>query len=266
MSYLRCQSGRRADRCVSSTTKNKLVAILKGDTFKREKLDAADRAFLKTWADHCADDPIWEEIVADARKLDYWPPASLHSTVIWFALQARRIAVSVKGGYDPFVRERQKQRAELLALAEKADDLARYFHDVEKHPGIAMFFQRFLELPATPEQEAVPRVEPPFMRARQLRELHEREAKLLRERANKVPKPTTFISRERSKRHVTAFIHLMTDYMEEICGKRHRHAVALLANIVAPDQVSDEDVRKTLRPSTRGGRRRMVRAPDAEKS
>jgi hypothetical protein len=166
------------------------------------------------------------------------------------------IAESVKSGDDPILRERQKQRAELLALAEKADDLAQYFQETEKYSGIAMFFQRFLVLPVQPEQEAVPRVEPPFLRVQQLRELHQREAQLLRQLAARVPKPTTFISREKGKRHVTAFIHLMTDYMDEICGKQHRHAVALLASMACKDQVDDEDVRNTLRPSTRKGRHR----------
>jgi hypothetical protein len=246
--------------------KKRLAAILKGDTFEGDKLDAADRAYLRKWADNCADDPIWEDIVADARTQGRWPSKTIHSTVIWYALEARRIAESVKSGDDPILREKQKQRAELLALAEKADDLAQYFQETEKYSGIAMFFQRFLVLPVQSEQEAVPRVEPPFLRVQQLRELHEREAKLLRQRAARVPKPTTFISREKGKRHVTAFIHLMTDYMDEICGKQHRHAVALLASMACKDQVDDEDVRNTLRPSTRKGRHRWIRALNAKKS
>src|SRR5204862_447299 len=125
-----------------------------------EKLDAADRAYLRRWADNCADDAIWEEIIADARALDVWPHNSIHSMVIWYALQARRFAESVKDGEDPILREREEQRAELLALAEKAEDLARYFQAVEKFSGIAMYLQRFLPLPVMPEQEAVPRVEP----------------------------------------------------------------------------------------------------------
>jgi hypothetical protein len=245
--------------------KIRLVALLKGDKFKGEKLNAADRAYLRRWADHCADDPIWEEIVADARALDVWPHNSIHPTVIWYALQARRFAESVKDGDDPIFRERQDQRAELLALAEKADDLARYYQEVERYSGIAMYFQRFLVLPVMPEQEAVPRVEPPFLRVRQLRELHEREAQLLRQRAGRAPKPVIFISREKSKRHITAFVHLMTDYMDEICGKQHRHAVAMLASMAFNSLVDNEDVRKALEPSTREGRRRKVRALSAKK-
>ena len=235
--------------------KNKLVAVLKGDKFADDKLDAADRAYLRRWADNCADDPIWEEIVADARAYGVLPHNSMHSTVIWYALSARRLAESMKAGDDPIWRESQEQRAELLALAEKADDLARYYQKAEKYSGIAMFIQQFLVLPVMPEQEKVPRIEPPFLRVKQLQELHEREAQLLRRLAGKAPKPTTFISREKGKRHITAFIHLMTDYMHEICGKQHRHAVAMLASMAFNSLVDSEDVRKTLEPSTREGRR-----------
>lgn len=251
---------------MSSMMKKRLVTILNGDTFNGDKLATTDRAYLKRWADNCADDPIWEEIVADARTHGLWPPKTIHSTVIYCALQARRIAESVKPGDDPILRERQKQRAELLALAEKADDLARYFQEAEKYSGIAMFFQRFLVLPVQPEQDAVPRVELPFRRVQQLRELHEREAKLLRQRAGRVPKPTTFISRKKGKRHITAFIHLMTNYLVEICGKQHRRAVALLANMAFNALIGDEDVRNSLRPSSKNGRRRGIRAFRAKKS
>src|SRR5208282_4150103 len=130
--------------------------------------------------------------------------------IIWYALDARRIAEGVEGGNDPLLQDKQKRRVELLALADKADDLARFYQEEEKYSGIADFFQRFMALPVMPEQEAVPRVEPPFLRMQ-----HEREAKLLRQLAGREPKPTTFISREKGKRAVTAFIHLMANYMDE---------------------------------------------------
>jgi hypothetical protein len=246
--------------------KNVLIAILKRGTFEGDKLDAADTRYLRRWATNCADDPIWEEIAADVRNYGRWPHHSIYSMVISYALLARRLAESVKAGDDPLLREKQKQRAELLALAGKADDLARYFQEVEKYSGIAMFFQRFLVLPVQPEQEAVPRIEPPFLRVQQLRQVHEQEAKLLRQRASREPKPTTFISRKRGKRHITSFIHLMTNYMDEMCGKQHRHAVAILASMAFNSFVDDEDVRKTLLPSTREARRRKVRAFNTKQS
>jgi hypothetical protein len=246
--------------------KIELAAILKSKRLVGEVLDADDLAYLRRWANNCADDPIWEEVIADAREHGLWPHWSLHSTVIWYAIWARRFAKSAKVGDDPLFRERKNQRVELLALAEKAEDLARYFHEVEKYSGISMFFQRFFVLPVMPEQEAVPRVEPPFLRVRQLQELHLLEAQLLRQRARRAPKPTTFISREKAKRHITAFIHLMTDYMDEICGKQHRPAVALLASMAFSSLVDNEDVRKTLEPSTRKGRHSKIRALNRQKS
>jgi hypothetical protein len=246
--------------------KIKLVAVLKGDKFLGEELDAADRVFLRRWANNCADDPIWEEIIADARATGLWPNQSMHSSVIDYAILARRYAESVKGGDDPFFRERQNQRVELLTLADKADDLARYFQEVEKYSGIANFFQRFLVWPVTPEQEAVRRIESSSLRVRQLRDIHQQEARLLRQRASRAPKPTTFISREKAKRHITAFIHLMTDYIDEFCGKQHRRAVALLASMAFNSLVDNEDVRKALEPSTRKSRRHKIRAPDQKKT
>ena len=244
---------------MSPTMKNKLLAILKSDTFEGDRLDAADRAYLRRWADDYADDPIWEEILADARGYDQLPRQSLHSQFISYALRVRRLAESVRLGDDPNLRERQKQRAKLLALAEKADDLARYYQEAEKYSGIAMFYQRLLVLPVMPEQEAVPRVEPPFLRVRQLRILHEREAQLLRQRAGREPQPMIHISRQdrakRSKglRQVRAFIEMMTYFMEhEICGKQHRYAVALLTDIAFPGHdVDTEYVRKVLQHTRR---------------
>lgn len=255
-----------AKHSMSSTLRAELIAALKGDKFLGEELDAAARGFLRRWAHNCADDPIWEEVIADARTLDCWPHQSLHPDLIWYAISAWHIAQSVKGGDDPLFRERQNQCAELLALAEKADDLARYFRKVEKYSGIAEFFQRFLVLPVTPEQNAVPRIEPPLLRVQQMRELHQREAQLLRQRARRAPKPTTFISRKKAKRDMTAFIHLMTDYMNEFCGKRHRRAVALLASMAFNSLVDNEDVRKILAPSEKKGRHRKIRAFDREKT
>jgi hypothetical protein len=171
--------------------------------------------------------------------------------LIWYALDAWRVALSVKAGFDPILEEERKDRAELLALADKADDLARYFERAEKYPGIAMFFHRFLRLPVTPEQEAVYRVEPGLLRVQQLQILHKEEARLLRERAASEPKAVTFISRNKAKREVNAFIHLMTGYLQAFCGKEHRTAVATLVSVAFGQTIDNDDVRKALESSTR---------------
>jgi hypothetical protein len=129
------------------------------------------------------------------------------------------------------------RRARHLALAEKAEELGRYYEEAEKYSGVAMFWQRFLK----PVQ--------------QLRELHEREAQLLRQQAGREPQPTIQISRQdrgrgaaKRLRQVRAFIELMTHFMKvEICGKEHRYAVALLTDVAFPGHdVDAEYVRKTL--------------------
>lgn len=249
-----------------SAMKSEIVAILNGDKSVGEKLDASDRTYLRRWANNCADNEIWEEVIADARGYGLWPPDSLYSSFIWYAISARRYAESVKAGDDLFFRERKNQRAEMLALAEKADDLARYFLEVQRYSGISMFFQRFLNLPVMAEQEAVPRIEPPFLRVQQLQNIHQQEAQLLRRCAGREPKPTTFISRKKAKRHIIAFIHLMTDYMIEFCDKQHRRAVALLASMAFNFFVDEEDVRKSLEPSTKKDRSLKFRAFDREKT
>jgi hypothetical protein len=242
--------------------KSKLVAILKSDKFYGEKLDAADRPFLRRWADDYADDPIWEEILADARAYGQLPHQSLHSQLIEYVLRVRGLAEGMRSGDDPILRERQKHRAKLLALAEKAHDLARYYQEAEKYSGIAEFYQRFPVLPVLPEQEAVRHDKPQVLQVQQLRELHEREAELLLQRAGREPQSMIHISRQdrgkgsKGLRQVRAFIEMMTYFMEhEICGKQHRHAVARLTDIAFPGHDWDaEYVRKVLQYSSRVGR------------
>ncbi len=235
---------------MSSIMKKKLLAVLKSGKFDADKLTLAEQKYLRRWVD-CADDPIWEKIVADARACERWPPNKIHSSIIYYALEARKIAESVKLGNDPILLERQKQRVELFELAEKAEALAQYFKEAEKYSGIAKYYQRFLVLPVLPEQEAIARVEHPFLRVKQLQELHLREAELLRRRAGREPKPTTFISRKKPKRHISAFIHRMTNFMKELCGKPHHRAVALLASVAFNCVVDDVDVHNFLKPSRR---------------
>lgn len=243
-----------------------LVAILKHNRLGHDKLDAADRAYLSRWADNCAEDPIWEEIVADARAKGALPPNSLHLDLMWYALQARRAAESVRVGYDPSLREDQEKRARLLELATKAEDLARYYHDVKRYSGICSFIHRHFELPLLPEQKVIPRIEPTSLRVQQLQEVHEREAVLLRQLAGSEPKQTIFISRKKGKRQVTAFVHLMTGFLDEMCSRQHRNAVAILASMAFDSLVDNDDVRRALGSSTRGERLRRKRAFKEKKS
>jgi hypothetical protein len=252
-----------------SAMKSEIVAILNGDKSVGEQLDASERTYLRRWATYCADNPIWDEVINDARALNLHPNDSLYSTVIWYALHVRRLAEGMKFGDDPYLREDQARRARHLALAEKAEDLGRYYEEAEKYSGVAMFWQRFLK----PVQ--------------QLRELHEREAQLLRQRAGREPQPMIQISRQdrgkgaakglrqvkgsrqvkKGLRQVRAFIELMTLFMrDEICGKEHRSAVALLTDIAFPGHdVDTEYVREILRYGKRVRRTRKIRELNAKK-
>jgi hypothetical protein len=239
-----------------SAMKSEIVAILNGDKSVGEQLDASERTYLRRWATYCADNPIWDEVINDARALNLHPNDSLYSTVIWYALHVRRLAEGMKFGDDPYLQERRAWRAKRLELAQKAEDLARYYQEAENFSGVAMFWQRFLK----PVQ--------------QLRELHEREAQLLRQRAGREPQPMIQISRQdrgkgaaKGLRQVRAFIELMTLFMkDEICGKEHRYAVALLTDVAFPGHdVDTEYVRETLRHRKRIPRTRKIRELTAKK-
>jgi hypothetical protein len=240
-----------------------LIAIIESGKFRREVLDRTDRIFLKRWAEGCAGDPIWSLIVADALALYGWEAKQQYLELIWYALDARRVAAQVKAGIDPILQKEKQEHARMLSLAEKAEDLARYFAEVLEFSGIAAFYQKNLELPVTPEQKRVYRVEPPFLRVKQLRDIHEREARLIRQRASWEPKPRTFISRKKGKREVVAFIYLMSQYMKDFCGKPHNRAVAMLADMAFGFGTESEDVRKIL--AGRGQTDRKPRAFNARK-
>jgi len=231
-----------------------LVEALKSGQLLGNDLASTERSFLKRWTAGWADETIWEKIIADACARGSWEKTTLHSQLIWYALEAKRVATRVKSGVDPVFLEEQQQRAELLELADKADDLARYFKEVEKYSGIAMFFHSNLKLPVMPEQEAVRREESGFLRVRQLQKLHRVEARLLRKRADRVPKKHTFVSREEGSREVNAFIHSMAMFMKDFCGKPHRPAIATLTNIAFRLAFDSNDVHKALESSTRKAR------------
>src|SRR5262249_45232077 len=158
----------------------------------------------------------------------------------------RSIAEDAQSGNDPLFEERKRQRDLLLALADKAEALAKYYADAEKFSGIAMFYQRFLK----PVSE--------------LLDLHKKEADLLRQRDGREPTPTNFISRQRrgkKRRHsrkYNAFMFLMADHMSQICGKPHYDAVSDITNIAFLEaHVTADDVRNACRSPSR--RRRSTR-------
>jgi hypothetical protein len=205
--------------------------------------DEADLAHVKRWAEDWHDDRVWAGIESDIRMHGLVPAQGIYETVIYYALLARHIAELAASGEDPILIENLQRRSELLSLAAKADDLAKYYREAEQYSGIASFFERFL-LPMS-----------------QLRQLHEQEAKLLRQRAGRAPNSTTRISRQRrgkerdESRVYVAFMYFMVRCMREVCGKPRYDDVAAMTNIAFPSAaVTKDDVRSACRPTTRKSR------------
>src|SRR5258708_29438280 len=109
------------------------------DALKSNDLTNNDRGHLTEWMmDHPADhDSMWQRIVADADARRVWPRGTALRTIIWYALASRRYAEAIRFRDDPIRQERQRQRDELLVLAQKADDLAGYYRRAERYSGIA---------------------------------------------------------------------------------------------------------------------------------
>src|SRR4051812_939432 len=120
--------------------KKTLAAVLESGLLLKERVNTSERKILERWAEHWANEPIWAEIVDGARKMGGWKRTTLNSQLIWYALDAKRIATSVKSGVDPVLLEERREREQLLDLADKADELSLYFKEAEKYIGIAEFF------------------------------------------------------------------------------------------------------------------------------
>jgi hypothetical protein len=230
---------------------------------KDKELTDRDRAHLGRWAESdYPDNAIWKDLAAAARARGMLPPDTEYVSIIRETLFARRYAERVASGVDFELLERQQQRDRLLQLAKSADALAEYFEWAEAYSGIAMYFMRFLR----PVSE--------------LRELHRTEALLLRQQAGEEPKPAARVSRQdRSKprheskgrkglRKINAFIDLTNGLLSFwYFDKPDHEALALLTEIAFPGaQVSREDVRQALRPTTSAQRTNASRALKREKS
>jgi hypothetical protein len=245
---------------------------LKDKLAQSNDLDDLDRAYLTRWIDRHspADEHVWELIAIEARQCDAYEPTWIYRAAVFYALEARRYASSesVRAGYDPGQRAQQQRRERLLELAGKADELARYFREAENYSGIANFFlEKIPELPALPEQVTTLStgvgqvgVLNSNRCVKQLSDLHEREAQLLRQLAGKEPEPVTRISPQRAKREQVAFEVLMATHMREWCRRLrspHYSAIAEMASAAFPDRtITPDDVRKACGDTTRQDRHR----------
>src|SRR6516225_1685564 len=240
---------------------------------RQHKLSESDRAHLKRWLNE-VDDPVWRQLAADTRK--YGELSTFvegpYSAFISSALRARDFAESQTD--TPAVKRKreqqreQQERSDLLALAEKMEDVVRHRRSCRKaqHP------QRVPSptgpLPDLP-QEAEAKLSLDWLT---------REAHRLRQVAEKVsagepnwdwgPIPVR-VSRQsggkgkrNQSRKLGVFMQQMVNWTYQWCGKPHYHAVGMMTNIAFPDaDVIAENVRSACRPKTRTARRKRCTQP-----
>jgi hypothetical protein len=213
-----------------------------------------DCGFFERWIAQ-ADDPVFERLGADIMahgEVD-GDLRVIYGVLVSLARSARWTAQDVKTGIDPMQQRAQRERDGLLKLADKADDLAKFCRG-SGLTGLAYLMSPQVALDSLLRERDV-------MSLQQLGELHEREAKLLRQLASQdLQRTPTRISRERPRRETGAFMYLMVQHMRESSGNPHYDAVADMTNIAFPKADATADrVRAACRPTTRSGRYRLSR-------
>jgi hypothetical protein len=214
------------------------------DVEKTDDLSPADCAQLREWA-KWINDPVWGRVAVSAEAYNprLVPRGSVFRTIIRYALTARRVADAADSGRDLFLEENEQWRRKLLELADKADELARFYQEVEQYSGIASSYQTAL------------------MPVGELKQLHEQEAQLLRQHAGKEHRPTVRVSRRKRFRKQAAFSIFMVEQLRLHCGRPHYAAVEMMFNIAYPTADVVKDVRSFTRPTKRATRKSGTHAP-----
>ena len=240
---------------------------------QQPKLSEGDRAHLKRWLNE-PHDPIWEQLAADTRKYGELPPfvEGPYSYFISSALRARQFAegevISPALQRKRNEQREQQERSDLLALAEKMEDVVRHRQSCRKaqHP------QR-VPSPTGPLPDL-----PQEAEAKRSLEWLRREAHRLRKLAEKVSageqnwdwdRIPIHVSRQSGgkgkraqSRELGVFMQKMVNCMYQCCGKPRYDVVAKITNIAFPDEnVVAENVRSACRPTTRTARRLAVHQP-----
>jgi hypothetical protein len=135
------------------------------DCRKEEEATPVDRAFLESWRNH-VDDPIWSKTLAAVRRL---LPFETYAWIVVKGLRVNRLAEGMRSG-DSFLEQQRKHRQECLDLADKAEELAKYFGQVDTET--AAWFKDELAPASTLAQQ------------------HLKEAEILRKIGGDEPKPT----------------------------------------------------------------------------
>ena len=240
---------------------------------QRADLTEADRAHLKRWLEDVRD-PAWVKLAAYIRRC-----GELHAFVegpysifISSALRARRFAESQTD--TPAVQRKrtqqqeQQERSDLLALAEKMEDVVRHRQSCRKaqHP------QRVPSptgpLPDLPQEAEAKRSLKWLMRETQrLRQVaDEVSADGPNWDCGRIPFHVSRQSGGKRKRNqsreVGVFMREMVNCMDQWFDEPRHNAVAAMTNIAFPDAgVVAEDVRSACRPTTRTARRKRCTQP-----
>src|SRR5262249_51267023 len=150
-------------------------------------------------------------------------------------------ATDLKHGVDSISQHAQGEIAELRQLAQKADDLARFCRGSGKRNLTSLMSPQVRLGPLIKQHGLMP--------LQDLAALHEREARSLRQFAEKeAEKDRTRtsryrISRSKSFRGRIAFMQLLAADLRELCGRPHYVAVAVITNLAFPSEdVTSEHV------------------------
>ena len=226
----------------------------------RPSLSEADRAHLERWLDQ-ARDPVWEQLAADIRRHGELPSIvdAPYSLFIGAALRARQFAESQKD--SPSVQRKRKQqrdqheRADLLELADKIDDVHR--HCLASRKARQPVRVPSPNGPLPEELEEKNSLEWLGRKAHRLRQLAEAVSA---DEPNwdwgPIPVRASRQSGGKRKRaqsrELGLFMQRMVNCMHELCGKPRHHVVATITNIAFPNaNVTSEDVRSACRLATR---------------
>jgi hypothetical protein len=240
---------------------------------QRADLTESDRAHLKRWLEDMRDS-AWEKLAAYIRRCGELPQIleGPYSIFIGSALRARHFAESQTD--TPAVQRKrtqqheQQERSDLLALAEKMEDVVRHRQSCRKaqHP------QR-VPSPTGPLPDL-----PQEAEAKRSLEWLRREAHRLRQVAEKVSagKPNLdwdripiHVSRQSGgkgkrdqSREVGVFMRQMVNCMDQWFYKPRYYVVAAITNVAFPNaNVVAEDVRSACKPTTRTARRKRCTQP-----
>jgi hypothetical protein len=247
---------------------------------RRPGLTEADRAHLNRWLAEVMD-PVWEQIAADIKRYGELPPLiEGYPHFIGPALRARQSAESTIDS-PSLLRKREQQRqqqerADLVALAVKMDEVVRDYRRFQTRSPRPPRPPRPPRSPRPPWETPSPE-EVRWREAQRSLEWLEQEAQKVRPVADRPnAEPATWdwdrvrvhVSRQRGgrgrrsrSRELRLFMQRMVNFMYQACGKPRYHAVATITNIAFPDaNAVAENVRSACRPTTRVGRRRTTGA------